>query len=319
MMAVFCSGSVAFDYLMTFPGYFKDHVLPDRIESISLSFLVDHMVRHRGGIAANIAYTMALLGEKPELFATVGQDFGEYRQFLEKFGVVTRFTKVIHEKFTASFFVTTDRNNAQIASFYPGAMEDSFGLSFKDLQEKPEMVVISPNDPRAMDRNVEECIEMGIPYIYDPSQQIVRMEGKTMRRGVEGAHAVFVNDYEIGLLQKHTKMTLEDMLKCVKFLVVTLGKEGSVVYADGKEYRVPIFPVENIIDPTGTGDAYRGGFLRGYRLGFDWVTCGLMGALTAAWCLENTGTQNHCFTREEFISRFRQRFDDQGKLNALLS
>ena len=318
-MSIVCTGSVAFDYLMTFPGYFKDHILPENIECLSLSFLVNSLSRYRGGIAPNIAYTLALLGDKPKIFATVGEDFEEYRVWLEKHGVDTRYAKVVPGVFTASFFASTDLSNSQIANFYPGAMEYARDFSLSELEgDKPDLVDISPNDPEAMNRYVTECGEMGIPYLYDPSQQIVRMSGEDIRRGVEGAYSLFVNEYEFGLLQKHTGLSKEDILQHVNFLVVTLGKKGSMIYAEGREIFVPVMPVEAIVDPTGVGDAFRGGFLRGYNLNLDWETCGKMGSLAAAYCLEQKGTQSHFYTPEQFVARYRESFDDQGVLDVLL-
>ena len=183
-MRIVCTGSVAYDYLMSFPGYFKDHILPDRLDSISLSFLVDTMVKQRGGVAPNIAYTLALLGGKPVLMATVGEDFSDYRQWLEDNGVDTCGVKVIAGKYTASFFANTDLTNAQIASFYTGAMADASSLKVSELPgKKPDLVVISPNDPVAMENYPRECKQLGIPYLYDPSQQIVRMDSDAIREG----------------------------------------------------------------------------------------------------------------------------------------
>lgn len=318
-MSIVCTGSAAYDYLMTFPGYFKDHILPENIENLSLSFLVDSLTRVRGGIAPNIAYTLALLGEKsPVVFATVGQDFAEYDAWLKSKGVETKYIRVIDDVYTASFFANTDKANSQIASFYSGAMTFARDYSLSMLDFRPDIVVISPNDPEAMNRYVRECVQMGIPYLYDPSQQIVRMSGEDIRRGVEGAYCLFVNEYEYQLLQKHTGLTPEEILQSVEFLVVTRGAEGSDIYADGKVYRVPVVQVENIVDPTGVGDAFRGGFLRAFQLGFDWLLCGQMGALSAAYCLEQQGTQAHTYSIEEYIARFRLSFDDSGKLNQLL-
>ena len=225
---------------------------------------------------------------------------------------------MIEEVFTASFFANTDKANSQIASFYPGAMTYAREYSLKELDYKPSLVVISPNDPDAMNLYVEECKKMDIPYLYDPSQQIVRMSGEDIRNGVEGAYCLFVNEYEYQLLQKHTGMSHKEILDTVEFLVVTLGENGSCIYADGKEFNVPVAAVENIVDPTGVGDAFRGGFLRGYTLGFDWVLCGQMGALSAAYCLEQQGTQAHSYSLEDYVERFRTNFDDSGKLNQLL-
>lgn len=318
MMAIVLTGSIAYDYLMTFPGYFKQNILPDKLDKISLSFLVDTMTRQRGGVAPNIAYTLALLGEKPMIFATAGEDFEEYRTWLESHKIDTRYSKVVPGKYCASFFVNTDLENNQIASFYTGAMADASLLSLKEMKRgEADYVVISPNDPTAMKKYVEECIELGIPYLFDPSQQVARNPHEDLRRGVQNAHAIFCNEYEFDLLQKHTEICAEDMEGCVKLLVVTLGENGASIKSGGKEYHIPIVPADHIADPTGVGDAFRGGFLRGYRLGLDLQTSGQMGALAATYCLEQKGTQNHFYTISEFVKRYRKHFNDQGALDIL--
>ena len=317
-MAIVLTGSVAFDYLMTFPGHFREQILPEKLASISLSFLVDNLTRQRGGIAPNIAYTLALLGDHPKVLATVGQDFEEYRSWLESKGVDTSYIKVIPDKFTASFFENTDLDNNQIASFYTGAMADAGKVCIKGMQPgEADYVVISPNDPAAMDQYVRECSELGIPYLYDPSQQIARNDHSELRRGVENAHAVFCNDYEYELLQKHTGLDAVAIEKIVKLLVVTLGEKGAVIKSAGKTYQIPVVRPVKIADPTGVGDAFRGGFLRGYRLGLDLQTCGQMGALAATYVLEQKGTQNHHYSIAEFVKRYRENFDDRGVLDVL--
>ncbi|HZU87371.1 MAG TPA: carbohydrate kinase family protein [Anaerolineaceae bacterium] len=317
-MPVICTGSIAYDYLMTFPGYFKDHILAEHLDKLSLSFLVDSMVRQRGGTAPNIAYSLALLGETSYLVGTVGEDFEDYRAWMEKNGVNTEYTRVIPGLFTASFFANTDRSNAQISSFYPGAMAEAGRIHMSEMVKlNPELVVISPNDPGAMHQYALECSELGLPYLYDPSQQIVRMSAEQLRFGAEHAHCLFVNDYEYQLLQKHTGLSEDDLLKNMRFMVVTLGKDGANIYADGHCYHTPVVPPQEILDPTGVGDAFRGGFLRGLRLGLGWETCGKMGALAATYCLEQRGTQSHHYLISEFIARFRQHFDDQGELDRL--
>lgn len=319
-MSVILTGSIAFDYLMTFPGYFKEHILPEHLEDISLSFLVDKMVKHPGGVAANIAYNLGLLGETPRLVATAGIDFQEYRQNLEKNGVDTSGVKIIEDKFTASFFANTDLSNAQIASFYAGAMADANQISMRDLNlSQDDLVMISPNAPDAMIQYALECQDLGIPYIFDPSQQIVRLDEARLTSGITGAHALFANVYEFELLQKHTKLPGDEILKAVDFAVVTLGKEGSRVYNHGDFIcEVPVFPQESIKDPTGVGDAYRAGFLKGYLSGFELELCAKMGALAATYCLETEGTQSHHYSMKDFIARFRSYFDDKGILDRLL-
>lgn len=317
-MDIVVTGSVAFDYLMTFPGYFKEHILLDRLDTISLSFLVDTMVRQRGGCAANICYALGLFGESPRLMATVGQDFGEYRAWLQSKGVDTSTVKVIGEKFTASFFANTDKSNAQICSFYTGAMANACELSFKELEKKPDFVVISPNDPQAMVKYTRECQELHIPYLYDPSQQLPRLSGAELSEGIEGAWALFVNDYEYGLIQEKTGMSEAKIMNEVVLLVVTLGAKGARVCIEGREDHIPVVTPDEIADPTGVGDAFRGGFLAGYSKGLDFILCVQMGALTATYCLENRGTLNYSFTPRQFVARFRKHFKDDGALNALL-
>ncbi len=319
-MEIVLTGSIAFDYLMKFPGYFRDHILPDNLECLSLSFLVESMVRQPGGIVPNIAYTLALMGERPRLFATAGEDFAEYRDALERSGVDTSGIRLIKGEFTASFFVNTDLANAQIASFYPGAMSAAGDLSLNELEGKrPELVLISPNDPRAMVRYVSECKQLGIPYIYDPSQQIPRLTDDEIKEGLEGALALFVNKYEFRMIQKRTGLSPWEIKALTQFSVVTLGEEGSVIYQGEKELRIPVVTPNQIIDPTGVGDAFRGGFLAGYARGWDLEICAQMGAVAAAFCLEHEGPQGHSFTPSELVARFREHFDDRRILDALIN
>jgi adenosine kinase len=319
-MQIVLTGSIAYDYLMSFPGYFKDHILPEHLEDISLSFLVDEMVKRPGGVAANIAYTLGLLCESPLLFATAGQDFPEYGKILADAGVDISGVKIIEDKFTASFFANTDLSNAQIASFYAGAMADAGTISLKSLSlTADDLVVISPNDPGAMIQYALECQEMDVPYVFDPSQQIVRLTESGLRKGITGAHALFANAYEFELLEKHSKVSKADILAQVDFAVVTLGKDGSRIYQGGKNLgEVPTFPAKQIVDPTGVGDAFRAGFLKGYVNGFDLLLCAKMGSLAATYCLEEMGTQTHCYMMQDFVQRFRTCFDDQGALDVLV-
>ena len=317
-MDTLITGSVAYDYLMTFPGLFKEQILPERLASISLSFLVESMSKQRGGIAPNIAYSMALLGQRPRVMATVGEDFSDYRAWLESQGVDTALMKVVPGLFTASFFATTDQSSAQIASFYPGAMGVAATQSLKDLDGKPDLVIVSPNAPDAMMKFPAECRELGIKYLYDPSQQVLRLEGSELARDMEGAYFLFCNDYEFGLISKKTGWDLRQILKHVKIVVITRGKDGADLYTEQDKVHIPTVPEEEIIDPTGVGDAFRGGFLTGYAHALDWKLCGEIGALAAVYCLEQRGPQSHSYTRGEFVGRFRQHFDDGKKLDVLV-
>lgn len=318
-MDIILAGSIAYDYLMKFPGRFAEHILPEKLNSISLSFLVESMIRLRGGIAPNIAYNLALLGGTSRLLAAVGEDFEEYRAWLHRHGIDTSLVRVVPGVNTASFFANTDRDNNQIASFYPGAMSFAAELSLYDLDgSHPDLVVISPNEPLAMRRCVQECQELFIPYFYDPSQQIIRMEAEDLRMGVEGARALFVNDYEYSLIQKATGMSQKDILDHVQFLVVTLGELGTVIHCSESSLEIPAVPAEKIVDPTGVGDAFRGGFLYGYSRGWDLALCGRLGALSATYCLESNGPQGHFYTPIEYVTRFRAHFEDGGLLDELL-
>lgn len=318
-MNIIITGSIAYDYLMRFPGNFTDHFIHDQLHQVSLSFLVDDMTKHWGGVAANIAYTMALLGMKPKLMGTVGRDFPDYRKWLEDTGVDCSTVRQIDEVFTASFFVNTDLENNQIASFYTGAMAYARNYSLADVHEgKPDLVVISPNDPVAMMKLANECRERGIKFLYDPSQQVPRLSGEELTQSMKGAHAMIVNAYEAEIICNKTGYTIDDLRKNIEILVITQGKHGSHVYLNGDLIFIPVFPVNNIKDPTGAGDAYRGGFLRGLAAGWPIKLAGQVGALCATYVLEQTGTQNHRYTLPEFVTRFRSHFDDEGLLDSLI-
>ncbi len=320
-MDIVITGSVAFDYLMRFPGRFRDSLLAENLHHISVSFLVDEMTKRWGGIGANIAYSYALLGGRPRLMATVGEDFGEYRARLEKTGVDTSATIVINNVFTSSFFANTDIENNQIAAFYGGAMQFARNYTLQNtLTKLPDYVVISPNDPVAMQQLVEECHRLNIPYMYDPSQQVPRFEGEELRKGIEHAHTLMVNEYEWNMIVRKTGMLHEDVLRCVKVLIITQGKRGAEIYADGTRYDIPLFPVPDadIADPTGVGDAFRAGILKGMASGWSWEISGRVAALCSAYVLEKVGTQEHHYTPEEFVQRFRTAFDDGGVLDGMI-
>ncbi|NLE77246.1 MAG: carbohydrate kinase family protein [Chloroflexi bacterium] len=315
-MSVVITGSLAFDYLMSFPGYFKDHILLEKIETVSLSFLVDSMRKQRGGCASNIAYNLALLGERPLVMATAGQDFAETRAWLESVGVDTSGILEIADEFTASFFVSTDRANNQIASFYTGAMSYAHQLSFRDLpRQSISMAVISPNDPRAMVKYPLECQELGIPYMYDPSQQIVRLEGPDLLTGARGAEILISNDYEFGMLSRKTGLPREEILGLARVSIITDGERGSLIVPRGEEaVAIPAVPPTRLADPTGVGDAYRAGVLKGLRRGYGWPFTGRMASLAATYALEENGTQNHHYTLEEFAGRFEEVFGPAPEL-----
>jgi adenosine kinase len=310
-MKIIVTGSIAYDYLMTYPGSFTDHLLPDQLAHVSLSFLVDSMERRRGGCAPNIAYTLALLGERPAIMATAGVDFGEYREWLESVGVDTSLIRQLTNKFTASFFCNTDIRNNQIATFYAGAMAHARELSFCDIA-KPDLAIVSPNDPEAMVRYARECSELGIRFIYDPGQQCARSTGEELKAGIVGANIVICNDYEFELIRTKTGLSEADVLKRSEALVITRGAEGSSILLRDGRVDVPAVPEERIVDPTGVGDAYRGGFIKGLAMNGDWAACGRMGSVAATYALEHVGGQSHAYTWDDFKARYETNF---GKLS----
>ncbi len=309
-MNIIVTGSIAYDYLMTFPGSFTDQLIPDQLAHVSLSFLADTLVRRRGGCAPNIAYTLALLGEHPAIMGTAGIDFDEYSHWLEAAGVDTSHIKQIPGEFTSSFFCTTDSQNNQIATFYTGAMSHAGELSFRDTS-KPDLVIISPNDPGAMVQYARECRELGIRAIYDPGQQCARSNGDELREGIAGASVLICNEYEFELIRAKTGLGESDILAHAEALVITRGASGSNLYTHEGRIDVPAVPEAAIADPTGVGDAYRGGFMKGMVHNASWQTCGRLGSVAATYALEHVGGQSHTYTWQEFKTRYEANF---GKL-----
>lgn len=317
-MSFVITGSVAYDYLMRYPGRFRDHILPENLDSLSLSFLADSMQRVRGGVAANIAYTMRLFGSDPVILATVGEDFGDYRQWLETNGLTTSQIIEIPNELTATFFVSTDLEQNQIANFYAGAMNyaRNYGLASRGLGDA-SLVVISPNDPVAMLNYAQECKQLGIAYAYDPSQQIARLSGEDLQQSIPGAAYLLCNEYELAMVQSKTGWSLDEIRGQVGMLVLTLGKRGSVLYAGDEAIVVPVAHMERIEDPTGAGDAYRGGFFAALNNGLPPAVCGKVGSLCSVYSMENVGTTAHRFTINEFIARYTRVFGPEPALQLL--
>jgi adenosine kinase len=312
-MKLIVTGSIAFDYLMSFPGKFTEHLLPEHMQRVSLSFLVDSMDKRRGGCAPNIAYTLALLGERPHLMATAGQDFGDYGAWLAAAGVDVSLVKVVADKFTASFFCSTDEANNQIASFYTGAMANAGELSFRTVDGAAGgLAIISPNDPEAMVQYAEECSTIGLRYIWDPGQQCARMDGTQLRDGIEGADIVVCNDYEFELIRQKTGMSEADVLGVASALLVTRGEHGSSVLTREGRTDVAAVPPDRIVDPTGVGDAFRGGLMKGLAQGRPLAQSAEMGSVAATWALEHLGGQSHAYTWPEFVARYERHYGPLG-------
>ena len=306
-MSIVVTGSIAYDYLMSFPGKFTEHLLPEHVQRVSLSFLVDSMDKRRGGCAPNIAYTLALLGERPYLVATAGRDFKEYDEWLQATGVDTSHVRHVPDKFTASFFCSTDTENNQIASFYIGAMANASELSLRTIHE-PGLVIISPNDPGAMVQYAEECRAMGVSFIFDPSQQCARLSGDELRDGISGARLVICNDYEFELIRQKTGMDERQLLQQASALVITRGEDGCSVYESPARVDVPAMTPHRIVDPTGVGDAFRGGLMKGMAVGKSLKECAQLGTVAATYALEHLGGQSHAYTIKEFTDRYMQYF-----------
>jgi adenosine kinase len=258
---------------------------------------------------------MALLGLRPRIMATVGRDFSEYRCWLEMHGVDTSSVIEFPEEFTGSFFVSTDLAHNQIASFYTGAMSRASTLSFKDQpREDIDLVIISPNDPRAMVQYARECRELNIPYIYDPSQQIIRLSGEELIEGTRGADMLIVNEYEYEMIKGKTRLGDEEIARLTPTVIITRGERGSTIITGERIIDIPPAPPRRVVEPTGVGDAYRAGIIAGLVHRFPWEMVGRLGSLAATYALEHPGTQNHSFTLEEFICRYQETFGEAPEL-----
>ncbi len=322
------SGSIAFDYLMTFPGKFSEVVVPDRMHRLSVSFLVDEMRRVRGGVAPNIAYTLALLGADAAVLGTAGPDAADYRAWLESEGVDVSGLVICEDLFTASFFVSTDSEQNQIATFYAGAMARARELTVRHYGAwNVATCLVGPNDPAAMLAHARECREMGIPFVYDPSQQVARLSGEEILEGMAGAAVLIGNEYEFGIIEKKTGLSEAELLSRVPVVVITRGEEGSTIALRGGTaenpdgavtHRVPPAVVRGeALDPTGVGDAFRGGLLAARGKGLPWEVAGRIGSVAAVFALETTGAQPKRYSRVEFVERYRRDFGPDGEIGRL--
>jgi adenosine kinase len=306
MTALIC-GSVAYDNIMVFEDSFKNHILPDKIHILNVAFLVPQLRREFGGCAANIAYNLRLLGENPLPMATVGQDFAPYRSWLEEKSIETRHIRVLDDVFTAQAFITTDLDDNQITAFHPGAMNFAERNKVSDAKGV-KIGMISPDGRAGMVEHAAQFAAAGIPFVFDPGQGLPMFDGKELRKFVEQATWVTVNDYEWQLLKDRTGWDAEDVTEHVKALIVTRGAEGSVIHTTGGETEIPTAKPKAVEDPTGCGDAYRAGLLYGLLRDLDWETTGRIASLMGALKIECHGTQNHTFTLDEFKRRYKSSF-----------
>jgi adenosine kinase len=306
MPALIC-GSLAYDNIMVFPGRFRDHILPDKIHMLSVSFLVPTLRRNFGGCAGNVAYSLKLLGGEGAPMGVVGHDFGAYREWLERHGIDLAYVKQVPEEFTAQCFITTDLDDNQITAFHPGAM------NLSHTQKVPSdagftLGFISPDGRDGMLQHAEQFAAEGIPFIFDPGQGLPMFNGEELLRFVDLATYVIVNDYESQLLCERTQRSCEELARKVRALIVTRGGEGSIVYTQGRQLPIPAVQARAVNDPTGCGDAYRAGIAYGLMNGMDWETTARIGSLIGAIKIESHGPQGHSFTRDEFAERFKEVF-----------
>ena len=298
-------GSLAFDTIMVFQDKFKNHILPDKIHALSVAFYVPEMRREFGGTAGNIAYNLQLLEGKPLMMATVGDDFAPYAKWLNQNNLNTSHVKQITNTFTAQAFITTDIEDNQITAFHPGAMVESHQNSVHDAKDVT-LAVIAPDGRDGMFQHARECFEAGIPFLFDPGQGLPMFNGEELLSFIEMATYLAVNDYEAQILQDKTGLTLEQLASKVSALIVTLGGQGSHIYADSQRFEIPCVIADKIVDPTGCGDAYRAGLLYGIANGWDWPTCGRLASTMGAIKIASRGGQNHKPTRAEIENLYSQ-------------
>lgn len=307
MPALIC-GSFAYDTIMVFKDQFKNHILPDKVHILNVSFLVPDMRREFGGCAGNIAYNLLLLGGDPLPMGTVGMDFGPYAEWMDYQGIDRTHVRALEGSYTAQAFITTDMDDNQITAFHPGAMEGAHNNRISDARDVT-LGIVSPDGRQGMLEHAQQFVDAGIPFIFDPGQGLPMFGGEELETFIDQATWVCVNDYEAQLLQERTGLTPHEIAGRVEALIVTLGSEGSHIYTGNHRIDIPVARAHELNDPTGCGDAYRGGLLYGLMNGHDWDTTGRIAALMGAIKIERHGTQNHSFTKDEFLRRYRESFD----------
>lgn len=306
-MRILICGSIAYDNIMVFPDHFKNHILPEKIHMLNVAFLVPEMRREFGGCAGNIAYNLKMLGGEPVMMATVGDDFSPYAARFEQLGITQEHLQHVPDTFTAQAFITTDLADNQITAFHPGAMNFSHLNSVKNARDI-RLGIIAPDGRDGMQQHAREFHETGIPFIFDPGQGLPMYNGEELLDFIERADYIAVNDYEGQMLQDRTGCNLESLASKAKALIITLGAQGSIIYADGKTFEIPCVPPTEIIDPTGCGDAYRAGLLYGIVHDMDWSTAGRLGSLMGSLKISRRGGQNHQFSRDEIDQYYFENF-----------
>ncbi len=301
---------MAYDRIMDFPGKFSDYILPDKIHVLNVCFNVNGMTEQFGGTAGNIAYTLSLLGEKPVILATIGKDHRQYFDWLRKNDIPTDGIRVIPDEFTAGAYITTDMADNQITGFNPGAMKYPSGYSFDQSRAEHSVLLIAPGNIEDMVEYASQCRQKGIRYICDPGQSLTKWNGVALRNWLEGSAMLISNDYELEIIMKLTGMDKAALMQLTGSMITTLGENGSVVCTRQSDTHIPSIRVEKVIDPTGAGDAYRAGLLKGIVTGKDLLTSARLGTVAAAYAIEKYGTQEHSFSYDDFLARFRASFGE---------
>jgi len=309
-MNIYISGSMAYDRIMDFPGRFSDHILPDKIHILNVCFTVNGMIEKFGGTAGNIAYSLSLLQESPIILATIGKDYERYFEWLKKHNISVEGIKIILEEFTAGAYITTDRADNQITGFNPGAMKYQSDFKFDNVKPEDSIVLIAPGCLQDMMEYARACKAEGINYICDPGQSLTQWDGNALTEWLKGSMLLISNDYELELIMKMTGLNKNSLKRLTKTIVTTLGENGSVVSTSEFECHIPAARVSKVIDPTGAGDAFRAGLIKGLVMGKNIEASTKMGAVTATYAIEKYGTQEHHYTYEEFVERYRSNFGE---------
>lgn len=309
-MRILVSGSIAYDRIMDFHGRFKEHIIPDKIHILNVSFYIQQLRQSFGGTAGNIAYNIALLKEDPILISTHGNDFGDYEVWCRKNKIITQYSKEISNLPTSSVYIITDLDDNQISGFYPGAMFQSNGKITKSLLTKSSLAIISPGNLNDMKKYPNYLKKYKVPYIYDPGQQITSLSKNDLISGIKGSKVLISNDYEFELIKKKTRLTENKITALTEILITTLGGKGSIIKTGGKKYKIPIAKPKKVLDPTGAGDAYRAGVIKGLIYNLPIQKIGRLASTISAYAVENYGTQVHKFNWLQVKERYRKNFKD---------
>ncbi len=307
-MHIYVSGSLAFDRIMSFPGKFSDHILPDKIHILNVCFLVNGLEERFGGTAGNIAYSLSMLGEKPTIISCGGKDFERYAEWLAKQGLSMDGIRRADDEFTAGAYITTDQSDNQITGFNPGAMNYKAGFQVPAPGPEGALAVVSPGNLQDMRDYPRAYRKLGIPYIYDPGQNITALTPEQLLDGIKGSAVLISNDYELEMVMKATGHSRDELLATCGAIVTTLGEQGALVVESGKETRIKAARVDKVVDPTGAGDAFRAGLVKGLSMGRCLADAALVGATSAAYAVEHLGTQEHSFDEAAFWARFEANF-----------